>query len=399
MRKIRLRLSLANKNLDNPGGKLFKLYIEKHEKGSFFEVKDKILTFEMQFEEMPTDVIEVISSIPFDEIEELIIEDMPEEPTVEVEREESKDRKDKEIVKEEYLERKETQLEKLDVQVEQSIDSSKEALQTEEKKRHPRRVKKIPDMDEKGQKVFDNIVNNSKDFDDFIQRIGDYINVGDTYRSLFNDMVYATVLSDCCAWSEIINNMKNPEGKKESKRIVCTKKVADAFRKEGSTVTILVLLKNIKKYKDYDFGVEAKESKTAKEANEASKEMLIENDSETESFSVFSKELLDEVKSCTSFEEKVAVIVDMIKPVSISEEVFQENRIDVINTLVELAKEFSVESALYFLEAMREANVPEEKAHVVKAFVLQIIRDYCTGRNVMNDGAEQKFFEDLIKLM
>ena len=390
MRKIRLRLSMANKNPDNPGGKLFKVFFKMQDEGSFFEVKDKILTFEMQFEEMPADVIEVISSIPFDELEELTIEDVQKEPTIEVVKED-------EVAKEETeLEEKERQPEKLVNQDVQSIKSGETLSRAVEKKRPYHRVKTIPEIDLKGREILDNIANRSVNFDDFVQRVGDFIKVGDTYRSLFNDMVYATTLIDSLSWSEIIVQMKNPDGKSESKRIVCTKKVADAFRKEGSSATILVLLKTMVKYKDYDFVGKEKESKPVEEVH---KEKSIDNGSNTEGFSVFSKELLEALEACTSFEEKVAVIVDMIKPASINDEVFQENRTDIVDTLVELAKEFFIESTFNYFEAAREANVPEEKAHVVQAFIIQSIRDYCTERNVVEPGAEQKFFEDLIKLM
>ena len=360
LRRLFLRVDISDQEIGSAGGDLFKAYCTCYRKENTFSVSEKTLTTEIFFEEeIHPSIVEAISKIPFNHIVELNFSD------------------EENGIKE----------------------------RAEEKEDVKKKARRVPEIDEAGKKLMNEIIEPSTSFDDFVKRAQAFIGMGEYYTDFFSSVVEAASKTPAMAW-ELIKKTMEEDGKEYSmaKKIALSKFVKAKFTENGSKVTALVFLSEMIKYKDFIFEgkqdtiSEAAEEDTHEETHEDIKEVT----KEMPTCTILSNELVNRAMQESSYFDRVGVVFDEIRTSKFDSIGYDNYRGRIVDTLVSAAAD-------HYEDASRNANdcvfifigknFTSQQAHIIRAMVFQSIKDYSRSRGYERDDYTHHFLNDLRKLL
>ena len=419
MRRIKLRFIIPENDEANVVGKLFKLFFESQKNGDNFVISDKKLNMLFSFEGPSERIVEAISELPFSYVEYLAIEDEDSD--------DSKGDDSRQITMFEYLEeleaKKATNIseeqekgktnaisedqgekpagatpkeEPVPAAVDEPKVEKKPTFEDHEKAQGKRSFsRKVEEIDEVGKQFFEEKAREASSFEEFVEILGKFIRINDTYQSFYEALVNAACNADEVSTDAITAYMGNHGTPySTSKRIGVSEKIKQAFTKVGSNVRFTSFLKEVVKYKDHDFSSSGAE--TTQKESETEK---VEEPKEVE-FKLLYKPLVDAVtgNKDLGFSDRVGIVLDRVRTKS-DKPFFDMNRDKLIELLVKTAEDIKNGEKFQKAISNKAEVIFSSSSHFAKAFIYQSIKDFCNMIGFTEDSKNEVFFEDLIKLM
>lgn len=417
MRKLTLRFIIPENDESNRVGKLFKEFLDWHldyqQRGDVFAIVDKKLELSLVFDNPAATIFKMISELPFANVEELRIEEIPEEEEEDSQKkDEDTEKKPDEVVNEATSEGSEVAVSEKEAGPEESDQGNlngdsevplpvksetvveKPAKASKAKVRGPHKPK---GMDEVGKAIFEEKAKESKSFDEFIEKLGEFIKINDYYKAFYSALVKATcdlgkfdidgVSAKMEQYGAAFNN---------SKKIGISQLVKGAFESIGSSARFLAFMEEVVRYKDYDFekSVMPEEAEPRQEVEDTLGQEPMEK-----TFKVFSKELVDKIADTNfSFKAKVGVVLDSFKATQ-DEEFYNVNRDEILSIVAKVAREVNVGKGIKESVSDNAVRLFGNKAYMVEAFIYQTIKNCCKSANMEEPAMYKAFFEDLIRFM
>lgn len=397
MRKLHLKLKIPNEDNGNTVGELFKVFFEEYNENNVFEISEKKLVFEMLFDEkLPTKVIEAISLLHFSGVEELKIEDVEEkesERNADTEQEvmDESSQKVTEVIK----------LEEVDSKVEDKPENNDlEETSNVEVEQTPKKTKrkKIPDMDEAGQKVFEEVAKNSTSFEDFLESFLAYMGVSKHFWNYFLNMLKKVSTLDETQISDYVSGRIFEEEYNFNKKCGCSNFVKDAFSRVNSKVRFLTFVSEVAKYKNY-FPTSGNESADDNEEGAEEKaDLVVEEDSEMSENEAKIKELYEGIPEEYSLAQKVEIVLDRTAKKSCVHLEFLEKEDKFVKATVCTLNYYNINRTDYkeaFERCIKSVFKTENLS--AKTLFLQVIKDYEVSIGV--DTKLWSFFEEYFSLI
>ena len=398
MRKLKLRFIIPQEGETKIVSDIFKAFLESRQEGNNFSISDHKLNLAVLFDDPNEKILSLISELPFYNIDILNFEDV----TVEGEGEEDSKEGEK-------AEGKTAEAANSEATIKEGEETS-ETDETEETNPKlalvkPKAGRKIREMDDLGRAVFEKTAKESKSYDDFISRMGEFIGVNDHYQVFFYALVHAASSLNEVNMDQISKNMAQfGEGFNNSKKVAISQMVNKSFTNIGSEAKFMAFLKEIIKYKDYDFSGEAEtESGSSEETQiEAEDKSEVKEDTSKEvSLKILSKETSD---ICAEIGEpgvisfpKVAKILDLITLKK--DENYASIRDDIVRVMIRTMKDLANGESLKLAVSGNADKTFGEKGYVAEAFIYQTIKDYCQSVGYEGQAMYEAFFEDLTRVM
>jgi hypothetical protein len=340
-------------------------------------------------EELSAGIIDAISKLHFEHIEELRFSDVEDVP-------QSIQDSSMNIVTEEAENVREEQ-------DKEPADSTKSPEKGESRKT---KAKKVPQIDEVGKMLMDNICKEATSFDDFVQRAMDFLELKPYYRDFFTCVIEIASKVSSVSWDEIQEAMKEAGYDFSiSKQVALTRAVKAKFDENGSTSRALTFISEMIKYKDYGFEsshVELVHDEAIHEEashDESSHELVAK---EKPQFTIISSELVNEAMKKNSYFDRVGCIFDRIRTDRFDDDTYADYRGRIVDTLVSAAADnsenpqMSANDCVFFFIGK---NFSSNQAHVVRAMVFQSIKDYAHSRGYEGNAYTQHFLKDLRMLL
>jgi hypothetical protein len=305
----------------------------------------------------------------------------------------------------------------------------------EKAKKTGKKSNKFEEIDEAGTKVFEEEAKKANSFDDFVERMGKFVKIGDAYYELYHNLVRTALKLEDIRVSAIYADLEaNGICFFDGQRNAFYAKVTNAFKRVNSNTKLTAFLIEIVKYKDYNFEGSSKEivtetAETSTEVTEEAKGHLEEvpdvSESVTEKvatstekaeevakdsskkeveFKILTKELLDTLDAAKDlqFSSKVGIVLDSIKAKN-DEDFYRRFRGNFAELIVRTAGQIVGKNP-------EERHVSEvfntfanmlfgTSAHLAKAFIYQSLKDYCNLTECTDESLLDEFLNDMIKLM
>lgn len=413
MRKLHFEMSIAPENEENSINeiisKLFDLVCQSEHDDDKFEITEGCLIVKLSFEKLPDELRNISSLIPYKLVKKMFVENYFEPPKklqetpaketllVNVTNEQvvknmnnsvsliQTDPYEKQNVTVETKEPEKNNVTNLEHLVqseknEEKADQPKSTITNVQKKK---RCKGKRELDLKGKEIFDRIVNKSNSFENFIDTFGDNMRIKQYYRGFYKLVIKAACnINSDISWKEIQNEVeKLGEDYNLSKKIEISKYVQKMFENEGSEVTILTFIKEVIKYKNYNF-LNVSEKSNAQLVNYK--------------YRVFSKEIVNVVSNENSFYENVERIFDFLNDGKEANSIYKKNKTLIIDVIVDVIEHFDVNLLQEQIKISAKKFI-EESDYVIIAEIYQQVKDYCKKINCKEEEKQyiKLFFLDL----
>ncbi len=378
LRKLILRMDISEQAASETGGELFKAFCKCYRKENSFTVTDKELSLEVFFEKEPdAEIIEAIGKLHFEYIRELRFSETDDNAEDDVEKSSMN------IV----TEKKNSTLEQEEPSDTPNTSVKEESRQT--------KAKKVPAIDEAGKEILDKIRSEASSFDDFVQRVMDFLEIGEHYRGFFTCVIEAASKVSALSWNEIQKVMVEDEQDfSTSKKVALMNAVKTKFDEKGSRSRALTIIFEMIKYRNFNF----ESQHDGLNHDKTSKELEIEKPK----YTVLSDELVKEALKRSSYFDRVGCIFDRIRTDRFDDDTYSDYRSRIVDTLVSAAADnsenpqMSANDCVFFFIGK---NFSSSQAHVVRAMVFQSIKDYARSRGYEGNAYTQHFLKDLRMLL
>ena len=486
MRKLNFMFMIPDNDQSNFVGNLIKSYLKLGKAGKEFSINGNDVSLSFEFSGSEDEIISLISEFPFrDHVKTLNIGDDEEESVGEPRHLEDTSEDTEEvfvlpgqITMNQYLEEHEeatdeasqTELEvpeggtgeseKIkEAEVQASEGTTEDAAtqkditehvievlgtseakpdrkKAEKAKKTGKKSNKFEEIDEAGTKVFEEEAKKANSFDDFVERMGKFVKIGDAYYELYHNLVRTALKLEDIRVSAIYADLEaNGICFFDGQRNAFYAKVTNAFKRVNSNTKLTAFLIEIVKYKDYNFEGSSKEivTETAETSTEAAEEEAkghfeevpdvaesvteevatstekaeeVEEDSSKKEveFKILTKELLDTLDAAKNlqFSSKVGLVLDSIRAKN-DEDFYIRFRGNFVELIVRTTGQIVGKNP-------EERHVSEEfntfanmlfgtSAHLAKAFIYQSLKDYCNLTECTDESLLDEFLDDMIKLM
>ena len=441
MRELVLRLIIKHTDESHVVGTISQEYLKRKKDGEYFNLSDGKIDLRIRFEDESEKILSAICELPDSCFEKMEIIEIKEEAVLEASDHEENvvdgeepsgaldsDKKDADVAeeasKEEFV---------IDcTRPSKPLDAGK-TVGTEHGTTEPtwkkKKSNKVPGkMDEIGKRVFSETAAKSESFEDFVEKLGEFIGISNHYKVFFRSLLKAAASVSAISMKEIARTMDGcEEPYNDSKKVAISQHVTKAFSAIGSEVKLFNFLCEVVKYKDYDFSVnsELEEAKNAtseqtnseqaapeqETAEQESSEETAEQESseetetkqavseqETVEFKVFSKEIIEMMSKNMNLHLRVGELLDRIRSKQ-DHDSYDAMRRDLINVIIGTAKgvkeKRSVKSSLKDIAT----KFFGDKDYIAVSFILQSIKNYCESNGNAGDTMYQFFFEDLSRFV
>ena len=423
MRELVLRLIIKHTDESHVVGTISQEYLKRKEDGEYFNLSDGKIDLRIRFEDESEKILSAICELPDSCFEKMEIIEIKEEAVLE-----ASDHEENVVDGEEPSGALDSDKKDADVAEEASKDEfvidctrpSKPLDGTTEPTWKKKKSNKVPGkMDEIGKRVFSETAAKSESFEDFVEKLGEFIGISNHYKVFFRSFLKAAASVSAISMKEIARTMDGcEEPYNDSKKVAISQHVTKAFSAIGSEVKLFNFLCEVFKYKDYDFSVnsELEEAKNAtseqtnseqaapeqetaeQESSEETETKQAVSEQETVEFKVFSKEIIEMMSKNMNLHLRVGELLDRIRSKQ-DPDSYDAMRRDLINVTIGTAKgvkeKRSVKSSLKDIAT----KFFGDKDYIAVSFILQSIKNYCESNGNAGDTMYQFFFEDLSRFV
>lgn len=339
-------------------GDLFKLYIARRRDGEEFSISDHklhmviFLSKDGYMHYRANEITSLISTLPFDKIKDLNIEE-----------------------------------------IEEKSDDKKITLRG--------RTGNVTfnAMDDAGKDIFERNAIESKSFEDFIAKMGEFIGIKEEEQLFYHRIIKAALYTGEPSVSELCLMIREPEGYNydfyNNMDTIVSSRLDKAFKSIGSKVKLTAFLREIIKYKDYEFFGESNfESVEGKETDKAialkilpKKAIKLCEESGTAGFICYNN---------------VRIICELIlskRDIFYCLSSYGQSKIifTLLDALGDFAKGEDLKSAIS--EHSKDLYYGGMEDLTSEKVIYQIIEKYCQSIWYYNNSMYEDFFEDMIKIM